>query len=57
MIIKKKKSPIPRSDEMLDRTEGAKLFSKSELKTGFHQTRVNPEDVEKKAFNTKYGKL
>ena len=56
-LTKKNNAPIPRSDEMLDRLGGAKSFSKLDLKTGFHQIRVKPEDIEKTAFNTKYGQF
>ena len=42
---------------MFDRLGDARVFSKLDLKTGFHQIRVRPEDVEKSAFNTKYGQF
>ena len=42
---------------MFDRLGGSKYFSKLDLKTGFHQIRVKPEDIEKTAFNTKYGQF
>ncbi len=35
----------------------ALFFSKLDLKPGFHQIRVRPEDIEKTAFNTKYGQF
>lgn len=54
-ITKKNNAPIPRTDEIFDRLGGARVFSKMDLKTGFHQIRVRPEDIEKTAFNTKYG--
>ena len=56
-ITKRNNAPLPRSDEMFDRLGGAKYFSKLDLKTGFHQIRVKPEDIEKTAFNTKYGQF
>ena len=40
---------------MFDIIGEAKVFTKMDLKTGFHQIRVKPGDVEKSAFNTKYG--
>ena len=46
-----------KSDEMFDRIGGAVFFSKIDLKTGFHQIRVKECDIEKTAFNTKYGQL
>ena len=51
---KKNRAPLPPTDEMFDRLAGAKSFSKLDLKTGFHQIRMHPGDVEKTAFNTKY---
>lgn len=56
-ITKRNNAPIPRSDEMFDRIGGAKVFSRLDLKTGFHQIRVREIDVEKTAFNTKYGQF
>ncbi len=35
----------------------AKVFSKMDLKTGFHQIIVKPEDIEKTVFNTEYGQF
>jgi Reverse transcriptase (RNA-dependent DNA polymerase) len=42
---------------MFDRFGGARVFSKLDLMTGFHQIRLKPEDVEKTGFNTKYGQF
>jgi Reverse transcriptase (RNA-dependent DNA polymerase) len=42
---------------MFDRLGGARVFLKLDFKTGFHQIRLQPEDIEKTAFNTKYGQL
>ena len=56
-IKKKKNAPIPRSDEIFDRLGGATVFSRLDLKTGFHQIRVRGKDIEKTAFNTKYGQF
>ena len=56
-ITKRNNAPLPRSDEMFDLLGEAKYFSKLDLKTGFHQIQVRPEDVEKTAFNTKYGQF
>jgi hypothetical protein len=56
-IKKRNNTPLPRSDEMFDRLGGAVVFSKLDLKTGFHQIQLRPEDIEKTAFNTKYGQF
>jgi len=42
---------------MFDRIGVARVFSRLDLKTGFHQIRMKPSDVEKTAFNTKYGQF
>ena len=54
-ITKKNRTPLPRTYEMFDRLGGAKYLSKLDLKTGINHIRISPEDVEKTAFNTKYG--
>lgn len=54
-ITKRNNVPIPRTDEMFDRLGKATVFSKLDLKSGFHQIRVRNDDIEKTAFKTKYG--
>ena len=56
-ITKKNNAPLPRSYEMFDMLGNAKVFSKMDLKTGFHQIRVKPDDIENTEFNTKYGQF
>jgi len=49
--------PLPRIDELMDRLYGANWFSKLDLRSGYHQTRIAAEDTYKTAFNTRYGQF
>ena len=54
-ITVKNKYPLPRVDELFDRLLGARYFSKIDLRSGYHQVRIHPDDVPKTAFRTRYG--
>ena len=54
-ITIKNSYPLPRVDELFDQLQGAQYFSKIDLRSGYHQIRIEPEDVPKTAFRTRYG--
>ncbi|GBG60201.1 hypothetical protein CBR_g3445 [Chara braunii] len=53
-ITVKNVQPLPRIDNLLDRVQGCKYFSKIDLKSGYHQIEVHPDDQYKTAFRTRY---
>ncbi|XP_073300566.1 uncharacterized protein [Primulina huaijiensis] len=54
-ITVKNKYPLPRIDDLFDQLKGAAVFSKLDLRTGYHQLKVRGEDIPKTAFRTRYG--
>jgi hypothetical protein len=51
----KNKYPLPRIDILFDQLAGAKVFSKIDLRSSYHQIKIRPNDVPKTAFSTRYG--
>jgi hypothetical protein len=51
----KNRYPLPRIDDLLDQLQGARVFSKVDLSSSYHQVRVKEEDIPKTTFRTRYG--
>ena len=51
----KNKYPLPRIDDLMDHLVGARVFSKIDLRSGYHHIKVKDEDVQKMAFRMRYG--
>jgi hypothetical protein len=51
----KKKYPLPHIDILFDQLVGAQVFSKIDLRFGYHQIKIRVKDIPKTAFTTKYG--
>ncbi|GKF26994.1 putative reverse transcriptase domain-containing protein [Tanacetum coccineum] len=51
----KNRYPLPRIDDLFDQLQGSSLYSKIDLRLGYHQLRVREEDIPKTAFRTRYG--
>ena len=47
--------PLPLIDDIFDQLQGAKVFSKIDMRSGYHQLKIRSEDVPKTAFRTRYG--
>ena len=49
------KYPLPRIDDLFDQLQDAKVFSKIDLRSGYHQLRIREPDIPKTTFMTRYG--
>jgi hypothetical protein len=54
-VTVKNEYPLPRIEDLFDHMRGAKVFSKIDLRSGYHQMRIRPSDIRKTAFSTRYG--
>jgi hypothetical protein len=54
-VMIKNKYPLPRIEDLFDQLRGASVFSKIDLRSGYHQLRIRSSDIPKTAFITKYG--
>jgi hypothetical protein len=54
-VTMKNRYPLPRIDDLLDQLQGARVSSKINLRSGYHQVTVKEENIPKMAFKTRYG--
>ncbi|GJX93872.1 putative reverse transcriptase domain-containing protein [Tanacetum coccineum] len=47
--------PLPKIDDLFDQLQGSSVYSKIDLRSGYHQLRVRDEDIPKTAFRIRYG--
>jgi hypothetical protein len=54
-VTVKNKYPLPRIEDLFDQLRGASVFSKIDMRSGYHQLRIRPSNIPKTSFITKYG--
>jgi hypothetical protein len=54
-VTVKNKCPLPRIEDLFNRTRDARVFSKVDLRSGYHQMKIRPSDIPKTDFSTRYG--
>ncbi|GKF84942.1 putative reverse transcriptase domain-containing protein [Tanacetum coccineum] len=54
-LIVKNRYQLPRIDDLFDQLQGSSIYSKIDLRSGYHQLRVQEEDIPKTTFRTRYG--
>jgi hypothetical protein len=54
-VIVKNKYPLPRIEDLFDRMRDARVFSKIDLRPGYHQMKIRPSDIPKTILLTRYG--
>jgi hypothetical protein len=54
-VTVKNKCPLPRIEDLFNRMCGARVFSKIDLRLGYHQMKIRPSDIPKTDFLTRYG--
>ncbi|GKB43119.1 putative reverse transcriptase domain-containing protein, partial [Tanacetum coccineum] len=53
-LMVKNRYPLPRMDDLFDQLQGSSVYSKIDLRLGYHQLRVQEEDIPRTAFRTRY---
>ena len=51
----KNRFPVPRIEDIFDKLQGSSYYSRIDLKSGYHQIRIDPSDIHKTAFCTTFG--
>ncbi|KAL4011129.1 hypothetical protein IC575_028176 [Cucumis melo] len=54
-VTVKNRYPLPRIEDLFDQLQGATVFSKIDLRSGYHQLRIRDGDIPKTAFRSRYG--
>ncbi|GJR51094.1 putative reverse transcriptase domain-containing protein [Tanacetum coccineum] len=54
-LMIKNRYPLPRIDDLFDQLQGSSVYSKIDLRSGYHQLRIQEEDIPITAFRTRYG--
>ena len=54
-VTVKNKYPLPHIEDLFDQMRGARVFSKVDLRSGYHQMKIRPSDIPKTNFSTRYG--
>jgi hypothetical protein len=54
-VTVRNKCPLPHIEDLFNRMRGARVFSKNDLKSGYHQIKIRPSDIPKTILSTRYG--
>jgi hypothetical protein len=54
-VTMKNKYPLPRIEDLFDQMRDSRVFSMTDLRSGYHQMKIRPSDIPKTDFSTRYG--